>query len=119
MGDCYDWHGLALHLVEPLLSLLTLTVGFVKTWWELVICRALLGVLEAGFFPACTYIISTWYVRREIQKRMTGFYVLSIMISGFSSAIAGGISEMAGIADLGGWQWIFVSILSRAQVSQG
>ncbi|KAG5219528.1 MFS substrate transporter [Salix suchowensis] len=64
--------------------------------------------LEAGFFPACTYIISTWYVRGEIQKRMTGFYVLSVMVAGFSSAMAGGISEMAGIADLGGWQWIFI-----------
>ncbi|KAF7430961.1 hypothetical protein PC9H_006676 [Pleurotus ostreatus] len=104
--------------ITTLWGIVMIGMGFVKTWWELVICRALLGVLEAGFFPACTYIISTWYVRREIQKRMTGFYVLSIMISGFSSAIAGGISEMAGIADLGGWQWIFI-LLGLATVVAG
>ncbi|KAF4593785.1 hypothetical protein EYR40_008579 [Pleurotus pulmonarius] len=104
--------------ITTLWGIAMIGMGFVKTWWELVICRALLGVLEAGFFPACTYIISTWYVRREIQKRMTGFYVLSIMISGFSSAIAGGISEMAGIADLGGWQWIFI-LLGLATVVAG
>ncbi|KAF4569448.1 hypothetical protein EYR40_008424 [Pleurotus pulmonarius] len=94
--------------ITSLWGIVMIGMAFVTTWWELVICRSLLGILEAGFFPACTYIISTWYVRGEIQKRMTGFYVLSIMVAGFSSAIAGGISEMAGIADLGGWQWIFL-----------
>ncbi|KAJ8454629.1 hypothetical protein ONZ45_g19230 [Pleurotus djamor] len=89
-------------------GIVMLGMGFLNHWWELVICRSLLGILEAGFFPACTYIIGTWYVRREIQKRMTGFYVLSIMVAGFSSAMAGGISEMAGIQGLGGWQWIFI-----------
>ncbi|KAJ8457257.1 hypothetical protein ONZ45_g18382 [Pleurotus djamor] len=85
-----------------------LGMGFVKTWWELVICRALLGFLEAGFFPACAYLISTWYLRREVQKRLTGFYVVSGMVSGFSSAMAGGIAELAGVRGLGGWQWIFI-----------
>jgi MFS family permease len=73
-------------------------MAWVTNWWQLVICRALLGMLEAGFFPACmllplefcpaytdlipgTYIIGSWYVRGEIQKRMTGFYILTIMVS--------------------------------------
>jgi MFS family permease len=85
-----------------------LGMGFVKFWWQLAICRALLGLLEAGFFPACAYLISTWYVRREIQKRMTAFYMLSVVVGGFSSAIAGGISTMKGKQGLNGWQWIFI-----------
>lgn len=28
-------------------------MAWVTNWWQLVICRALLGMLEAGFFPAC------------------------------------------------------------------
>ncbi|KAF9502251.1 MFS general substrate transporter [Pleurotus eryngii] len=83
-------------------------MAFVKHWWQLVICRAILGVLEAGFFPACAYIISTWYIRREVQKRLTGFYVVSVMISGFSSAMAGGIAELEGTNNMSGWQWIFL-----------
>jgi MFS family permease len=86
-----------------------LAMGFVKYWWQLAICRALLGLLEAGFFPACAYLISTWYVRREIQKRMTAFFMLSILVGGFSSALAGGISTLKGKAGLNSWQWIFVS----------
>lgn len=89
-------------------AIITLGMGFLKHWWELVICRALLGIMEAGFFPAATYIISSWYIRREIQKRMTGFYVLSVLVGGFSSALAGGISELAGQRGLNGWQWIFI-----------
>jgi hypothetical protein len=30
-----------------------LGMGWVTKWWQLVICRTLLGMLEAGFFPAC------------------------------------------------------------------
>ena len=30
-----------------------LGMGWMTTWWQLVICRILLGALEAGFFPAC------------------------------------------------------------------
>jgi MFS family permease len=86
-----------------------LGMGFVKYWWQLAICRALLGLLEAGFFPACAYLISTWYIRREIQKRMTGFFMLSVVVGGFSAAIGGGISTLKGKGGLNGWQWIFVS----------
>ena len=55
-------------------------------------------MLEAGFFPACklipldfariilnyipgTYIIGTWYIRGEMQKRLTGFYILAVMVN--------------------------------------
>ena len=55
---------------------LTLASGFVKTWRQLVAARALLGMLEAGYFPACTYLISIWYTRREVQTRLAFFYIL-------------------------------------------
>ena len=93
-----------------------LGMGFVKYWWQLAICRALLGLLEAGFFPACTYLISTWYIRREIQMRMTAFCLFAIFVGGFSSAIAGGISTLKGKAGLNSWQWIFVSYFTSSKV---
>jgi MFS family permease len=86
-----------------------LGMTFLKHWWQLAICRALLGLFEAGFFPACTYLISTWYTRGEIQLRMTAFCLFAVFVAGFSSAIAGGISTLKGKAGLNSWQWIFVS----------
>ncbi len=40
-----------------------LGMGFVKTYGAIVALRVILGVLEAGFFPSCVYLLSTWYTR--------------------------------------------------------
>ncbi|KAI5851530.1 major facilitator superfamily domain-containing protein [Morchella snyderi] len=83
-------------------------MGFVKDWRVLVVCRAILGLFEAGFFPACVYLISSWYVRYEVQKRLAAFYLISSMIGGFSSILAYGLMQMDGLGGLGGWRWIFI-----------
>jgi len=44
-------------------------MGFVKTWGQLSGLRVVLGVLEAGYFPSCVYLLSTWYTRFEVHKR--------------------------------------------------
>lgn len=38
-------------------------MGFVDTWEQMAGLRVVLGVLEAGFFPSCVYLLSTWYTR--------------------------------------------------------
>lgn len=38
-------------------------MGFVKKWDQLAGLRIILGLLEAGFFPSCVYLLSTWYTR--------------------------------------------------------
>ncbi|GAA6059480.1 hypothetical protein JCM10212_002223 [Sporobolomyces blumeae] len=85
-----------------------LGMAFVKDWKQLLACRFLLGFLESGFFPGCVYLISTWYTRHELQKRMSFFYLSSMVISGFSNIIGYGMSLLEGRAGLGGWQWIFL-----------
>ena len=82
--------------------------GFVKNWQQLTVTRALVGLFEAGFFPACVLLISTWYVRRESQVRMSFFYLISVGFAGFSNIIAYGISRMEGVGGLRGWRWIFI-----------
>ncbi len=32
-------------------------MAWVTNWWQLAICRTLLGMLEAGFFPACKLLL--------------------------------------------------------------
>ena len=34
--------------------------GFVKKWDQMVGLRVILGVLEAGVFPGCAYLLSCW-----------------------------------------------------------
>lgn len=40
-------------------------MGFVTQWDAMAGLRVLLGLLEAGFFPSCVYLLSTWYTRCE------------------------------------------------------
>lgn len=58
-----------------------LGMGFVKDWQALSALRVILGVLEAGFFPSCVYLLSTWYTRFEVGKRYSVFYVLGCVAS--------------------------------------
>jgi len=43
-------------------------MGFAKTWAEMAGLRVILGVCEAGFFPSCVYLLSTWYTRCEWRR---------------------------------------------------
>ncbi|PPR05324.1 hypothetical protein CVT24_008043 [Panaeolus cyanescens] len=85
-----------------------LGMGFVQHWRWLVLCRALLGVFEASFFPALVFIISTWYKRHEVQKRLAIFYLLAITAGGLSPLLAYVLSLLDGKGNLAGWRWIFV-----------
>ncbi|KAF9464979.1 major facilitator superfamily domain-containing protein [Collybia nuda] len=85
-----------------------LAMGFVPTWGLLALCRALLGAFEAGFFPALVFIITTWYKRHEVQKRLAGFYIISILAGGFSAIFAYVLSLLGGKLGLAGWSWIFI-----------
>jgi len=46
-----------------------LGMGFVNDWRVIVVCRLLIGALEAGFLPCCMYLLSSWYQRYEVQQR--------------------------------------------------
>ncbi|KAF2742471.1 MFS general substrate transporter [Sporormia fimetaria CBS 119925] len=85
----------------------TMGMGFVTHWTQALACRILLGVLEAGYYPGCVFLLSCWYIRFEVQKRFSAFYLLALLASGFSNILAWGLSEMKGLGGLNGWQWIF------------
>lgn len=70
--------------------------------------RVILGVLEAGFFPGCAYLLSTWYPRYDLQKRNAAFYLIGIMTSSFAGILAYGLMQMAGLRNIAGWRWIFI-----------
>ncbi|CAI6337172.1 unnamed protein product [Periconia digitata] len=82
--------------------------GFTKHWIALAICRVLLGAFEAGFFPGCVYLITCWYKRFEVQKRLGGFYLVSVGIGGIANILAYGLMQMEGVGNLRGWRWIFI-----------
>ncbi len=43
-----------------------ISFGFSKEWTTMLALRLILGILEAGYFPGCVYLLSTWYTRCKI-----------------------------------------------------
>ncbi|KAF2184129.1 retrograde regulation protein 2 [Zopfia rhizophila CBS 207.26] len=82
--------------------------GLVKNYHHLVITRTLLGFTEAGFFPAATYLLTTWYCRFEVQTRIAIFYSAASLAGAFSGLLAFAIEKMHGTGGLEGWRWIFI-----------
>ena len=82
--------------------------GFVKHWSALAGLRVLLGVLEAGFFPGCVYLMSTWYSRYDVHKRYSVFYLIGCFASAASGILAFGLMQMNGLQGIRGWRWIFI-----------
>jgi MFS family permease len=39
---------------------------------------------------------------------MAGFYLVSVLVGGFSAILAYGLMQMKGIGGLSGWRWIFI-----------
>ncbi|ORY16613.1 major facilitator superfamily domain-containing protein [Clohesyomyces aquaticus] len=83
-------------------------MGFVKDWKDLAGLRVILGILEAGFFPSCVYLLSTWYTRYDVGKRYSCFYILGSLASACAGILAYGLMQMGGLQGLGGWRWIFI-----------
>ena len=79
--------------------------GFVKSWEQMVGLRVLLGVFEAGFFPGCVYLLSTWYTRYDVQKRFSVFYLIGCVASAFAGILAYGLMQMSGLQGMRGWRW--------------
>jgi len=83
-------------------------MGFVKDWESLAALRVVLGILEAGFFPGCVYLLSTWYTRYDMHKRYSVFYFIGSMASACSGILAYGLMQMQGLRGYAGWRWIFI-----------
>lgn len=89
-------------------GVVTICQGVTQSFAGLVVCRVIIGGLEAGFFPGCLYLISMFYKRHELQWRFNLFFSASIIAGAFSGLLAYAIAHMDGIAGYAGWRWIFI-----------
>ena len=85
-----------------------LGMGFVNDWRAIVVCRLLIGIFEAGFLPCCLYLLSTWYVRYEVQQRMALWYMINLFVSAFGNILAYALIKLHGSHGISGWRWIFM-----------
>ncbi|KFA68079.1 hypothetical protein S40285_02597 [Stachybotrys chlorohalonatus IBT 40285] len=80
-----------------------------QTFSHLVVIRFFLGFVEAPFFPGAVFLMSSWYTRAELTRRIAYLYAgnaLANMFGGLlGAAILGNLEGDLGIA---GWRWLFI-----------
>jgi MFS family permease len=88
-----------LSVIVVLWGAVMIGMGFVKDWESLAALRIVLGILEAGFFPSCVYLLSTWYTRYEVGKRYSVFYILGCVASACAGILAYGVCLVSSLSD--------------------
>ena len=90
-------------------GLLATLLMFVRTPPQFYAIRFLLGVAEAGFFPAILYYLSLWYPA-SMRARSNARFIIAIPLS---SALGGPLGArllgLNGVAGMHGWQWLFLA----------
>jgi MFS transporter, Spinster family, sphingosine-1-phosphate transporter len=76
--------------------------GFVRHFWQLFACRALVGFGEAGYNPASQAIIAQYYKGRRRAFAISVFSV-GMALGGVLGIWFGGV-----IAEEYGWRWAFI-----------
>ncbi|CAG9977195.1 unnamed protein product [Clonostachys byssicola] len=70
--------------------------------------RFLLGICECGYIPAGLYTMTRFYKKDEISKRFAVFFLGNMVANAGAGLLAFGILRMRGVANLSGWQWLFL-----------
>ncbi|GAA1128657.1 MFS transporter [Microbacterium natoriense] len=89
-------------------GLLAMGTAFVVDETSFAVLRFLLGIAEAGFFPAVVFYFTLWFPVRE-RAAVLGVFVLAQPIANMIGApLSGALLELDGLAGLHGWQWMYL-----------
>ncbi|KAG0163725.1 hypothetical protein DFQ28_011303 [Apophysomyces sp. BC1034] len=80
--------------------------GFGHTFSQMVAMRFLLGLFEAGIYPALTLLVATFYRRAEQPTRLGIVWLCNGFAMILGGAITYGIKTMPDNHGLAGWRWI-------------
>jgi MFS family permease len=81
----------------------TLT-GLVQSYGGLIVCRVLLGALEAGMFPGMSLYLTFWYTKTELALRVGYLFVSAAIAGALGGLLAFGIGRMDGLQGMSGWR---------------
>ena len=89
-------------------GILASALMFVRTPLQFYVVRFLLGVAEAGFFPAILYYLNQWYPA-SMRARSLSWFMIAIPLSGaLGGPLGGWLLGFEGRLGLAGWQWLFL-----------
>jgi MFS family permease len=95
--------------IMSLWGLASMATAFVRTPGQFYVARLLLGMFEAGFFPAIMLYLSYWFPAARLA-RITALFMTAVMVAGLLAGPLSGwlLQNMEGAAGMHGWQWLFI-----------
>jgi MFS family permease len=83
-------------------------MAFVRGPTSFYVMRALLGIAEAGFFPAMVFYLSQWFPSR-CRARVLGYLNVAGPLAFLIGApISSSLLGFDGLFHMRGWQWLFI-----------
>lgn len=74
----------------------------------MIVLRVLLGIFQSAIFPGLSYLVSTWYTRKEQQLRFAFLQSGEVIIVGLGVFMNFELNHLDGKAGLRGWRWMFL-----------
>ncbi|KAG2170643.1 hypothetical protein JADG_010382 [Aureobasidium aubasidani] len=89
-------------------GLMAICQGVTGSFGGLVACRFVLGIFEAGISPGSILLITMYYRREELPRRICWWYMSGTIAGAFGGLLAYALANMSGVRGYGGWRWIFI-----------
>jgi MFS family permease len=74
----------------------------------MIVLRILLGMAQSAIFPGLSYLISTYYTRKEQQVRFGFLQSGEVTVVGLGIFLNVGLENLNGRGGLAGWRWMFL-----------
>ncbi|SAL11708.1 MFS transporter [Caballeronia humi] len=89
-------------------GILSTAMMFVKGEWSFYVLRLLLGISEAGLFPALMYMVTLWFAPKDRAVAVGWIYTAPAIALIVGNPLGAGLMRLDGLSGLHGWQWMFL-----------
>ncbi|SAK82671.1 major facilitator transporter [Caballeronia arationis] len=87
---------------------LSAAMMFVKGEYSFYAIRVLLGIAEAGLFPALMYMVTLWFAPKDRPVAVGWIYTAPAVALVIGNPLGGALMQLDGTGGLHGWQWMFL-----------
>ncbi|WP_244831720.1 MFS transporter [Caballeronia sp. TF1N1] len=89
-------------------GILSTAMMFVQGEWSFYALRVLLGIAEAGLFPALMYMVTLWFAPADRPIAVGWIYTAPALALVLGNPLGGALMQLSGTGGLHGWQWMFM-----------
>lgn len=89
-------------------GLVSAAMLLVQGAWSFAALRLVLGITEAGLFPALMYVTTLWFTQKDRSVAVGWIYTAPALGLVLGNPLGGLFLHLDGLAGLHGWQWLFL-----------